>query len=988
MRLHALTLQAIGPYADRQHVDFDALSRDGLFLFTGPTGVGKSTILDAVTFSLYGSLPGARSGLDNRLKSDFADADVRPFVELEFSVGDRRMKLTRSPEYDRPKRRGDGLTRERSSVALEQWTGGEWVGVEGGRKEAVVAEWIEEHLRLGLHQFSQVVVLPQGQFAQFLHCKDSERESLLSSLFQAERYRDVEKWFEERARVAREDASEASHQRDLITAKTIEVAELDPADAPGVASDDWYADLLTRSETVLGERSEIAGQTRADAAAALSALQAAERTCQLIAEYADLTTRADALQEQRPAYELWSAELADARKVEPLRPMLAQRAERAEAVESARTALDEARSRLELRQAGAPTDDLAALKRLNRRLAHTRGGLDAVITAEESLDVLAEAVTEAQGAHDEALSERAERQQARDELPGQLTRAREQQQVFQDRAAVQSAAAKELAALREAREAAVAADELQPALAAATRAHEDAREEANDAKEVWLELAQRHLDGFQAQLAAELVEGQACGVCGSCSHPQPARVAYSVPSAKAVDDAKAHSKVVDTAREAAAHDLERLQAKHAGLRARAGGRELAVLDDLCAEAERALADADEAARQLPELRGLIAEAERALASADDDLRAADRLVAETQTAVRTAHQRLRDAEAEVVRHRGDFESVAEHAAHLDESIVALEEFVSAAGAHVFAVRESEAIAAALATELVDRGLADLAHVEASLRTEQQQAALHKRIGEYDAEQAAVAAQLRDSRFAELPEQAPDLPALRSARDATREAEVSAASGVLAAQSRIVKLTTLREQAAIELAGAEQTAVRAQRIDELAKLMRGMGPNTKGMTLTSYFLAARLDEVAAVASAHLLAMTSGRYELEHTDERQAKRGRGGLGLRVIDNYTGVTRTPQSLSGGETFTASLALALALADVVTAEAGAMSIDSLFIDEGFGSLDADYLDAALNVLDGLREAGRTIGVISHVEEMKHRIPAQLVIERDDRRSRIRAHA
>lgn len=988
MRLHALTLQAIGPYADRQHVDFDALSRDGLFLFTGPTGVGKSTILDAVTFSLYGSLPGARSGLDNRLKSDFADAGVRPFVELEFSVDHRRMKLTRSPEYERPKKRGDGLTREPSSVALEQWVDGEWVGVEGGRKEAGVAEWVDEHLRLGLHQFSQVVVLPQGQFAQFLHCKDAEREALLSSLFHAERYRDVEKWFEERARLAREEASEASHQLDLVTAKTLEVAELDPADAPAVASDEWYADLLSTASCDLAVRNETAAETGAAAAAASATLQDAQRASELVAEYAELRRRHDALDEKQPAYDTWRVELDAARQVAPLRPMLAQSADRAAAEESARAAAGEARVHVESRVAGAPVDDVAALRRLNRRLAHIRGGLDAVIEVEDSLEKLLSAADAARTAHDDAVADRDDRQRTRDELPGQLESAREKQQALNDRAAARSTAAKELSALRESHAAAVKAAALQPKIAAAKQTYEDARAQANEAKEIWLDLARRQLDGFQATLAANLVEGQACGVCGSCSHPQPARVSFSVPSAKAVEDAKAETGVVEAARDAAAHDLQRLQAKHADLHARAGGREVAELADLVTDAERTAADADEAAARLPELTQLIAEAERALAGADDDLRAADRRVAEAEAAVHAAQQRVSEAEALVAAHCGGFDSVAEHAADLEQAVAALEDYLSAAEGHSLAARESEAAAAALARELADRDVADLAVAEAALRTDKQQAVLQKRIGEYDAEHAAVSAQLADPRFVDVPEQAPDLAPLRSACEAARAAEVAALSAVHALQKRIDKLTALREQAVSELAGAEQSAARAQRIDELAKLLRGMGPNTKGMTLTSYFLAARLDEVAAVASGHLLQMTSGRYELEHTDERVAKRGRGGLGLRVIDNYTGITRTPQSLSGGETFTASLALALALADVVTAEAGAMSIDSLFIDEGFGSLDADYLDAALNVLDGLRQAGRTIGVISHVEEMKHRIPAQLVIERDDRRSRIRAHA
>ena len=170
------------------------------------------------------------------------------------------------------------------------------------------------------------------------------------------------------------------------------------------------------------------------------------------------------------------------------------------------------------------------------------------------------------------------------------------------------------------------------------------------------------------------------------------------------------------------------------------------------------------------------------------------------------------------------------------------------------------------------------------------------------------------------------------------------------------------------------------VDSATPPVAGRAPNTHRMTLESFVLAAELEEIVLAANLRLGAMTAGRYLLQHTDARAARGASSGLGLEVMDAYTGQTRPPHSLSGGETFLASLALALGLAEVVTARAGGVRLDTLFIDEGFGSLDADTLELAMRTLDELRQGGRTVGVISHVETMKEQLPAQLLVEASTR--------
>ena len=213
-------------------------------------------------------------------------------------------------------------------------------------------------------------------------------------------------------------------------------------------------------------------------------------------------------------------------------------------------------------------------------------------------------------------------------------------------------------------------------------------------------------------------------------------------------------------------------------------------------------------------------------------------------------------------------------------------------------------------------------------------------------------------------------------DAARQAHDDALAASRLAQHRAEQLAELAPRLTESLDQLQPLADRADEARRLADLAAGQGANTLRMTLSAFVLAARLEEVAAAASERLLAMTSGRYSLIHTDARRGA-GRSGLGLLACDAWTGVDRDTSTLSGGETFLASLALALGLADVVTAEAGGTRIEALFVDEGFGSLDEETLEEVMTVLDGLREGGRMVGIVSHVAELKQRIPAQIRVHK-----------
>jgi exonuclease SbcC len=278
-------------------------------------------------------------------------------------------------------------------------------------------------------------------------------------------------------------------------------------------------------------------------------------------------------------------------------------------------------------------------------------------------------------------------------------------------------------------------------------------------------------------------------------------------------------------------------------------------------------------------------------------------------------------------------------------------------------------------EVRARRLPSLTSVAEAVRGDDRIRELERQRQEHDAELAAVTEQLAEPELAAAATgPAPELAPLRTAVAAAAERRDRAVATAAAAATQVAALERLRADLARLLDEREPVATAHQLVDGLSRLAEGKSADNRlRMSLSAYVLAARLEQVAACASQRLLRMSSGRFSLLHSAQSATARGRGGLALRVLDAWTGQERDPATLSGGESFSASLALALGLADVVTAEAGGAVLETLFVDEGFGSLDDDTLDEVMGVLDELRDGGRTVGLVSHVSELRQRIPVQL---------------
>ncbi|GAB2730924.1 AAA family ATPase [Streptomyces bullii] len=979
MRLHRLDITAFGPFGGSQTVDFDALSAAGLFLLHGPTGAGKTSVLDAVCYALYGSVPGARQGVV--LRSDHAAPGTRTQVTLDLTLAGRRLEITRQPPWERPKLRGKGMTVDKAQTWLREYdaTAGTWKDLSRSHQE--IGEEITQLLGMSREQFCQVVLLPQGDFARFLRADAEARGRLLGRLFDTRRFAEVEKRLAERRRGTEAQVRDGdaalladAHRMQQAAGDAMDLPKLTPGE-PGVADTVLGAAAVARSTareqlTIAHCRLAAAESARAAADRALDDVRERDR---LQRRFADARERARVLESRAEAYREAQARMERARKAEAVAPALELR-EAAEA-EHRRAAGEEARARAELPKAFADAG-AAGLATAARRAAEELGGLQSARRAERRLaELVAERadLDRQQRADEEVLAE------AENWLSGwEETRAGLQARIESAREA--AARAEQLAVRREPAQRRLKAARLRDQLAGDTeQAGEQARlmhERVLEAKAHWLEVKERRLNGIAAELAAGLRDGEPCAVCGATDHPAPAR--------------KDAGHVDREAEERALAAYQEAEERHTEAEQRFGAVQRALA---AAEAEAGDAPTSQLASDLEELELLYTEARGAASDlhvAGEELRQAEqererRTAAREQAAVRAASRTSRREaldeertalEETLARARGEADSVAARAAQLERRASLLTDAADAARVAEDTAQRLKDADARLADAAFRAGFDTPQAAAAALLDDAAHRDLQRRLDAWQNEEAAVRAVLAEADTAAAAQQPPaDLTAAEQAAAAAERRVREAASARDAAARRCAELDRLSARAAAAVRRLGPLREEYDRVARMAGLAAGTSAdNERRMRLEAYVLAARLEQVAAAATVRLQRMSSGRYTLVHSDDRTG-RGRSGLGLHVVDAWTGRERDTATLSGGETFFASLALALGLADVVTDEAGGVRLDTLFIDEGFGSLDDQTLDEVLDVLDSLRERDRSVGIVSHVADLRRRIHAQLEV-------------
>jgi exonuclease SbcC len=984
MRLHRLRMTAIGPFAGQVEIDFSRFGASGLFLLEGPNGSGKTTVLDAISFALYGKLAQSSATVE-RLKSQHAPPSSEPVVELVFETQSGLYRVRRTPSHQRPKKRGTGSTPAHMTVklwrlgSLDQPDGGVLLSANLGDTEDEVTRAVG----LTHAQFVQTVLLPQGEFASFLQASTNDKRALLQRLFGTEALA--------RAQDALVEGRRAAEQRRAAATATMGQAVHALAGATGLAEQELgelashcesgdcaaVTALLSSVREGLQETVAVAAERQASATTVRSQYAAQLRHAQDLAARRAVREQLRAEQQRLLAggaeHQAACAELAAAERALLVLPAAEALAVAGNRFERAEQAAATARSRL-----APPLRDLsepglrAAAASSQTRLGELADGLrrERRLTGLRADHSQLERQLAAQLEHRQQAAARLA------ELPAR------QAELVEDRnqAAVAASRLADLSAERDRAQARLLAARKAVAAARLAAENQQLAQELFDAAEGQRVRLDTLRVSWRASIASELgmalQSGQECVVCGSVEHPRPARPTVGHVSQELVNSAEDELRRLSTEVENRRVELAEQRADLVELQIRAEQLSPERAEAKLEQATAGLAAAQAAADRQRALDQELAETATQLAALAEQVQQA--AVAETRLTERRDALSASIAEdvLAVAEARDGHASVADRVAALNAEVALLDDAAaasSAAAAAVLADAEArERFQAALAAAEFD----ELAAWDRARRSSSELAGLRARIRRYQQRLDEVggqlsAAELSDPRLDEPPA---DLDELGERLRSAEAAEAAAAAEHGAAASRLAEALSHadRLEAAVRR-GARVLAETAAAI-RVGNLVAGLGDNQLKMELTTYVLVRRFTEIVSAANSQLRRISGGRYELEHTAARTGN-SRSGLGLRILDLHTGRTRDPGTLSGGETFYVSLSLALGLADIVRAESGGVDLGTLLIDEGFGSLDPDVLDQVLAVLDGLREGGRAVGVVSHVEEVKRRIADQIQV-------------
>ncbi|MFE5724535.1 AAA family ATPase [Streptomyces erythrochromogenes] len=988
MRLHTLHLQAFGPFAGTHTVDFDALTRDGLFLLHGDTGAGKSTLFAAICVALYGEPPTDRK---LQLRSDHAPAGLLTEVTLEVTLGGKRLRIRRVPAQQKPKVRKEGMTQHPAETHLSQWSPGpsgqgHWEALSRSHREA--ADEIKTLLGMTRQQFCQVVLLPQNEFTKFLRASASDRKDLLGKLFHTHRFGSVESWLAARKNTLATRRDEARTSVVHLTERIQQEAgkELEPHEgAPLPADPATLTGPALAWATTLHARAVAHGRDAATAAGLaeeeLTAFRDAERAVHDLASrqeaHRQAGDRLKALDEQADRQADLGRQRQEALQGQKVAPLL--EAATAAADQHAGAQEDERRARAALGPEHAALG-AADLTRAGQRLRADIGALHALLPDETALQQHMTDLRKLDDERQELAQDLNDAEAWLGEAPHRRTelRARLEAARTAEEAGRRHTTALDLLAARV--DAAKRRDAHVEQIGDAEQALAAAQERAGEAAREHIDIRRRRTDGMAAELALGLTDGEPCAVCGSPVHPNPAAPHPDQPTAADEKQAETrHAQAQDTERRLR-DGLQQLLQQAAAARGEAGGdtalaaltAEHATLRDLLAAALEAAADSGPATEELVALERRHAQTDEARTAAATRLAAAD-------AAYDALAQQIQDLDRKITGARADDPTLTLRIARLTRTADHLTTAAERSGTTARTAAEHEESARAAQQAARSAGFDSLEAAARARRSDDEIRTLGEEIDQWREQRAVATARLQEPAIAAAAALPPADPEEATGRlDAATARHTGAAARAAHAATRAGALADLLAQLTTHIENLEPAEHAHRTVDDLHGLINGTSPgNRLRMQLEAYVLAARLEEVVAAANTRLTRMSDHRYTLVHSDGRASHGARSGLGLKITDSWTGKERDTDTLSGGESFFASLSLALGLADVVTAESGGQALDTLFIDEGFGTLDEDTLHKVLDVLDSLRAHDRTVGVISHVPELRRRITHRLHIRK-----------
>lgn len=1010
MKIRWLRIVGIGPFAGAHTVDFSSFEDSGLFLLEGPTGAGKSTLIDAITFALYGDVARTKDASKDRLRSNHISDSDPSEVDLVFEVATGLYRVTRTPAYTPAGKKSQRNSKSTLARVVEDPDAPDgWRTIEAvasGPRD--VGYEIPAIVGLDKDQFLQTIVLPQGKFSQFLTATSDAREQILRDIFDTQIYSDFTKALTDAAASSKRGIEErrlaAVGSFERVRALNDALSENVHTDAPGAQERSAEAEEAAQLDAGAEDSSAVTSWTRRACERAHEAhaqtVRLAEAATASAREAAGALAQGRALAEAQAEHARVSATIAEltaAQESIASDRELARQARRALAVAPFDAAEAEASARLE-----AAGDQVAALspalgdevsidpacltpqavtdlgeraQEMRDEATRTRGSLQEALALERSLPEARAGIESLRSEREQASARIASIEAEREELPQRIEQGAQALRLMRADADTLPEAASALRAINERLDASMQADLLRAALLGAsdelreaTAAAKLANAAAADGHDLWIAQS-------ASALARELEEDAPCPVCGSTTHPTPAPAADGEITREQVA-------ALDQARDRAEGALRDAQARHQDLVRRiaqlneVAGAPTPTLETERDRAAELVATLEALSPQITQIEAALAQERSRLDGLTDALTRAREGAASLASTLQERESALSGALARVEAERSGFASLTERAAHLDECAHraaalagACADWDNARAAHAQAQRS-------LADALEEQGLQADSWSSFLLPLPRLEA-LETRVAEHEkalfAAREALASE-RLTRAASAP-----TPHVEALTEASRRADEDAASAARASgilEQHCAQLDAARtslEQALDALARAREQAGPIRRLADIAA---ASGPENLASTpLAAWVLITRLEDVLAAANPRLERISSGRYQLVAVSDDGTSSRKSGLGLAIVDHDTDAVRSPRTLSGGETFYTSLALALGLADVVTAEAGGVELRTMFIDEGFGSLDSHTLALVMEQLQALRSAGRTVGVISHVEEMATQIADQIQV-------------
>lgn len=1027
MRILRLTMDAVGPFPGHEVIDFEAFSDAGRFLLSGPTGAGKSTIIDAIVFALYGKVSGGRDSSDSRIRSRYASEQAKTEVELIFSTSSGNYKVRRQPAYERVKKNGKGVTKQNAKAWLFKLDEQLREVSEPLTKTSDVGTEITRIVGLSREQFTQTVVLPQGKFAQFLRSTSKDRQDLLQELFGTAIFEDLQLDLVERAREVKkkqealnanlranlevlasllDEAPQLNQERSLVYAPVPKVdCEFDPLETawdsrfesltPWLEHNQRCANLevsaLREQEDKL--RSEFTSQRD------LAARQ--ER-------YLALTKEHEQLVAQGPAQRQHLAQIQALQALSDLKPWHEQLKQAQDQQAVAQRQLSQA---LELEQLESDERVQAVLQPLDYRGAQALSvqltaqvaALNPQVELEAGLAGRRRDLQAKTKAHESASTKLAQGRERENQLPTQIASKQELLEQLNKQAATLPTAQLSQEQAAQTLKLAKAHEQLVEDQQQALKLQQLVALELKQASQSHKHMLEQWLSQSALNLAQNLVAGEPCPVCGATEHPAPATQGGENISQDQLDQALEE---VNEAQEELSQASERVTKLAAQLEAQPCQLSPAQAREQLQEAKATLAAAQQASEQASSCKAQIAKLNAQLEALRADNQTAQTRLAGDAKEIQLLGEKI-DADTASLSCEG-FESVAAKVEYLRQLAAALEQLANAAQELDQCKKRAQQAADSFAAQWAQAS-ANFADHSAKPAAPAPTDPAETEPTQAEPTQDTSAANVQDGYaqacqdFAGL-----DLAALK-ATSASYEKSLSINQAALAELAGIeltpppleqtqgqleqaqAKTQACQTYASTWQAFAGQVNAQLAKLNELlarrskasakdAQLLAlasaANGDNQARLTLSAWVLQAHFRQVLVFANERLGVIGAGRYELINVDsEEDTRQQKQGLGLAVVDHLSGTTRSPRTLSGGESFYVSLALALALADVVATQNGGIEMNTLFIDEGFGSLDEGTLAEVMDVLGALHSGGRVVGIVSHVSELKRAIPAAVEV-------------